>query len=148
MLLLHRLICVFCQFLLNCIFAHLVFLPVGFVLVVRGRRSQRNGRCSAHGGLAPRRLILAGGGAREPPVATSQRRQLLQDVKRRTLMLTKRWRTQKKVVHETGDVGGDKLTAARLRRVRMPCLLLTSSSSLTGLNMKAADLGRHPCLFS
>lgn len=68
---------------------YLVFLPVGFTLVVRGRRTQGDGRCSTGRGLAPWRLILAGGGAREPPVAASQRRQLLQDVERRTLMLKK-----------------------------------------------------------
>lgn len=34
-------------------FTHLVLLPVGFVLVVRRRRPQRNGGCSTHGGLAP-----------------------------------------------------------------------------------------------
>lgn len=45
-----------------------------------------------------------------------------------------------------------RLTGALLRRVLMPCLLFTSSSSFTGLNIKEApDLeagGRQPCLFS
>lgn len=49
-------------------------------------------------------------------------------------------------------LAGLRLTGALLRRVLMPCLLFTSSSSLTGLNMKEApDLeagGRQPCLFS
>lgn len=49
-------------------------------------------------------------------------------------------------------VAGLRLTGALLRRVLMPCLLFTSSSSFTGLNMKEApDLeagGRQPCLFS
>lgn len=44
------------------------------------------------------------------------------------------------------------LTGALLRRVLMPCLLFTSSSSFTALNLnEVVDFGaggRHPCLFS
>lgn len=53
----------------------------------------------------------------------------------------------------TDCTDGLRLTGALLRRVLMPCLLFTTSSSLTGLNMNGAPAdfgacGRHPCLLS
>lgn len=54
---------------------------------------------------------------------------------------------------DSESIWRQELTGALLCRVLMPCLLFTSSSTFTGLNIKEAfpDLeagGRHPCLFS